>query len=151
MNRENFFDRIEINPQILSGKPLTVFGDGEQMRAFSYIDDVAPVIARSVQNPEAYGQVFNIGGDQPYTVNELARTVAQVMGVTPEIKYLKARNEVVHAVANHNKVREYFDVPAPIDLRTGLTKMADWVRTVGARRTKDFDAIEIPHGLPDGW
>src|SRR5450759_2239010 len=45
--------------QILQGKPLTIFGDGTQTRAFSYIDDVAPVIARSVSNPKAYGEVFN--------------------------------------------------------------------------------------------
>ena len=54
--------------QILRGQPLTIFGDGNQTRAFSYIDDVAPVIARSVMNREAYGQVFNVGGDQPRAI-----------------------------------------------------------------------------------
>ncbi len=48
--------------QILRGEPLTIFGDGEQTRAFSYIDDVAPVIARSVWNEAAYGEAFNVGG-----------------------------------------------------------------------------------------
>jgi UDP-glucose 4-epimerase len=137
--------------QILSGKPLTIFGDGEQTRAFSYIDDVAPVIAYSVQNPRAYGQVFNVGGDQPYTVNELARTVAEVMGVTPEINYLRARNEVTHAVSSHEKVRQYFDVPVPISLKAGLTKMVAWVHRTGPRKTKNFEAIEIRRGLPEGW
>jgi UDP-glucose 4-epimerase len=137
--------------QLLSGKPLTIFGDGEQTRAFSYIDDVAPVIAYSVQNPDAYGQVFNVGGDQPYTVNELARTVAEVMDVAPEIIYLKARNEVVHAVSSHEKVRQYFEVPSPISLKEGLTRMLTWVRRTGPRKTGNFEAIEIPDGLPQGW
>ena len=137
--------------QILSGQPMTIFGNGEQTRAFSYIDDVAPVIAASVQNPGAYGQVFNVGGDQPYSVNELARTVAQVMGVEPNLKYLQARNEVAHAASDHEKVRQFFDVPAPVSLREGLTKMINWVNKVGLRQTKNFEGIEIPQGLPEGW
>ena len=48
--------------QIMRDKPLTIFGDGDQTRAFSYIDDVAPVIAKSVRHPAAYGEAFNIGG-----------------------------------------------------------------------------------------
>lgn len=137
--------------QLLSGKPLTIFGDGEQTRAFSYIDDVAPVIARSVQNPNAYGQVFNVGGDQSYTVNELARTVAEVIGIRPEITYLKARNEVMHAISSHEKVRQYFEVPAPVSLKDGLTRMVKWVRQIGVRKTKPFEDIEIRQGLPEGW
>src|SRR5262249_5845767 len=106
--------------QILQGKPLTIFGDGTQTRAFSYIDDVAPVIARSVQEPKAYGQVFNVGGDTPYTVAELAQVVSEAMGVPPDIHFLLARNEVQHAYCSHDKVRQYFDLPAPVPLREAL-------------------------------
>lgn len=137
--------------QALQGLPLTIFGDGTQTRAFSYIDDVAPVIARSVLNSAAYGQVFNVGGDQPYTVNELALAVCEVMGVTPNLQYLPARKEVQHAYASHDKVRAYFDLPEPVDLREGLQRMAAWVRQVGSRKTKDFANIEVPIGLPAGW
>jgi len=136
---------------ILLGKPLTIFGDGEQTRAFSYIDDVAPVIARSVSNPRAYGEVFNVGGDQPYTVNELARAVSRAMGVAPNIRYLAERNEVKHAFASHAKVRKFFDLPAPVSLEEGVSRMAAWVKQVGSRSTRDFAAIEIPYGLPEGW
>ncbi len=137
--------------QLLQGKPLTIFGDGEQTRAFSYIDDVAPVIAQSVLNSEGYGEVFNVGGDQAYTVNELAHTVGEVMGVDPQITYLAARNEVKHAISAHEKVKQIFDVPEPIALRDGLQRMATWVQQVGSRQTTDFAAIEIRHGLPQGW
>jgi UDP-glucose 4-epimerase len=137
--------------QILRGEPLTIFGDGEQVRAFSYIDDVAPIIARSVWNRKAYGEVFNIGADHPYTVNELARLVSQVMGAELNVKYLKPRNEVVSAYASHEKLREYFEIPKPVPLEVGLARMAEWVRRVGVRRTKEFTNIEIPHGLPEGW
>ena len=137
--------------QILQEKPLSIFGDGEQTRAFSYIDDVAPVIAQAVSAPEAYGEVFNVGGDQPYTVNELARTVCEVLGVEPNITYLPARKEVKDAFASHDKARSAFDIPASVPLKQGLARMANWVRQVGSRKTRDFDNIEIPFGLPGGW
>ena len=137
--------------QILQGKPLTIFGDGEQSRAFSSIDDVAPVIALSPLNEQAYGETFNVGGDVASTVNELAKIVADAMGVAPNIQHLSARNEVKHAFASHEKVRRFFPLPAPIPLEDGIGRMAAWVRQVGSRRTKPFASIEIPHGLPDGW
>ena len=138
--------------QLLQDKPLTIFGDGEQTRAFSYIADVAPVIAHSVFNEEAYGEIFNVGGDQPYTVNQLAQEVCAVMGVSQAmINHLPARNEVKHAYSSHHKAREFFDVPQPVALSEGLGRMAAWVQQVGSRKTKDFDNIEIPFGLPSGW
>ena len=76
--------------QILQDKPMTVFGDGNQTRAFSYIGDMAPIMAEAVERPEAYNQIFNIGADQPYSVNELAEAVARAMGVEPDIVHLPA-------------------------------------------------------------
>jgi len=137
--------------QLLQDKPLTVFGDGEQTRAFTYIDDVAPIIARSVEYPQAYNQQFNIGGSQPYTVNQLASMVGQAMGLKPSITHLTARNEVVHTYANHDKLHQYFNPPPPVDLHQGLTKMANWVKQVGARQTQEFTKIEIVDRLPQGW
>jgi UDP-glucose 4-epimerase len=137
--------------QILDGKPLTIFGDGQQTRAFSYIDDVAPVIARAVHNPNCYGQVFNVGGDTPHTVAELAQVVSEAMGVPPRLAHLPERNEVKHAYSSHAKVRQYFDLPAPVALRDGVARMAAWVKQTGSRQTRDFAAIEIPRGLPQGW
>lgn len=78
--RQNIGDRyrnvvgIFMN-QILQGKPMSIFGDGEQTRAFSYIKDVAPVLAAACETEAAYNQIFNIGADQPYTVNQLAEAV----------------------------------------------------------------------------
>lgn len=137
--------------QILNGQPLTIFGDGKQTRAFSYIDDVAPVIARSIKNHAAYGQIFNVGGDIPYDVNELAQTVREVMNANTEIIHLPARNEVKHAYSSHDKIHHYFELPEPVKLKAGLSRMAEWVYLVGARKTSNFAAIEIPFGLPAGW
>jgi UDP-glucose 4-epimerase len=137
--------------QLLSGQPLTIFGDGEQTRAFSYIDDVAPLIARAVYYPQAYGQIFNVGGDQPSTINELAQVVCRAFDAPLRIDYRQARNEVKHAYCSHDKVRQFFPVSKPTALTDGIHRMADWAKRVGSRATRDFAAIEIPSGLPQGW
>ena len=137
--------------QIMEGKQLTVFGDGNQTRAFSYIDDVAIPIAQSVNNPVANNQVFNIGADKPYSVNELATVVCEEFGVTPDINHLSARNEVVHAYSDHSKAHKIFGNPTGVDLKEGVKKMAAWARKVGARASQEFDNIEITEKLPDGW
>ena len=137
--------------QIMQNKPLTVFGDGTQTRAFSYIDDVALPIAKCVGIPASYNQVFNIGADKPYTVNELAQVVAKEFGVEPKINYLSARNEVLHAYSDHTKAHSVFGAPTGIDLAEGIHRMASWAKKVGARHSKEFGEIEIAEKLPDGW
>ncbi len=137
--------------QLMQGRQLTIFGDGTQTRAFSYIDDVAIPIARCVTIPEAYNEVFNIGADQPYSVNELAQVVSEEFGVKPNLKYLAARNEVLHAYSDHSKAHRVFGAPTGIDLRDGIRRMAAWARKVGARQSQEFDNIEITEKLPEGW
>src|SRR5204862_7506583 len=80
--------------QLMQEKPLSVFGDGMQTRAFSYIGDVAPHIANSVNVPASFNQVFNIGADKEFTVKELADTVSEAMGMKGTLRFLPARNEV---------------------------------------------------------
>jgi UDP-glucose 4-epimerase len=137
--------------QILQNKPLTIFGDGKQSRAFSYISDVAPVIANSINIRKAYNEVFNIGADTPYTVNQLVEKVSEVMQTKPSLKYLDARNEVAHAYSSHKKSEEIFQIKAKTDLHEGIEKMAKWVRKHGAKKTKNFGEIEINEKLPTIW
>ena len=154
--RQNIGDRyrnvigIFMN-QVMQGRPLTVFGDGAQTRAFTYVGDVAPVIALAPQTPRAFGEVFNVGADTPYAVRHLAHAVSEVMGVEPNVQYQPARNEVVHAYASHEKVRAYFDCPPETPLEVGLARMAAWAKQVGARQSAPFASVEIPRGLPLAW
>jgi len=137
--------------QVMQGKPMTVFGDGSQTRAFSYIDDVAPVIAGSVNTPDAYGEVINIGADTPYSVKYLAEVVAGAFGEQPGIQYLPARNEVVHAYSDHTKARQLFGRTPAVSLEEGVGRMAAWARRVGARESQRFDDIEVRLKLPPSW
>jgi UDP-glucose 4-epimerase len=137
--------------QILQGKPMTVFGDGTQTRAFSYIGDLVPAMVQSISEPAAYNQVFNIGADQPYTVNELAIEVARAMQVEPEITHLPARNEVMNAYSSHTKVLQVFGDKKRTSLDEGLGRMAAWVKQHGARQSKKFDEIEVMKNFPVAW
>ncbi len=139
--------------QVMQGKPLTIFGDGNQTRAFSYIKDVAPYIADSVDIPAAQNQVINIGADQEYTVNELARTIMEVMGLKAEIRHLEARNEVVDAYSDHSKAKRIFNISENsfVTLKNGVEKMAQWAKKAGPRASTRFDNIEIKEKLPPVW
>ena len=154
--RQNLADRyrnvigIFMN-QVMAGKPMTIFGDGSQTRAFSHIDDVAPIIARSPSIAAAHNQVFNIGADAPVTVLELARHVAKAFGVEAEIEFLEARNEVVHAYCDHSRVQEVFGETESVAVSEGVRRMAAWARNVKVGEASRFEAIEVEKNLPGSW
>jgi UDP-glucose 4-epimerase len=137
--------------QLMQGLPMTVFGDGEQTRAFSYISDVSKVIAKSISEPRAYNEVFNIGGDKVYTVNYLAEAVARAMGYKVEIRRLDARHEVKHAFSDHAKVHGLFKTKGYTSLDEGLKRMADWAKKIGPCKSVPFKNIEIEQNLPPSW
>jgi len=136
---------------LLNGEPMPVFGDGLQTRAFSHVADVAPIIARSPLVQAARNRTFNVGADRPYTVLELAGEVADALGFPCDVKHLPAREEVVHAYADHSKVHEVFGASEPIDLKTGIERMARWVRERGPQSPVEFSEIEIEKNLPPSW
>jgi UDP-glucose 4-epimerase len=137
--------------QMMQRKPVTIFGDGNQTRAFTYIGDVAPIIAASVANRSCYNQIFNIGADRFYSINQLVDVVVQAMGETPTKVHLAPRNEVAHAYADHSKVESTFPLKEVTSLETGIQRMARWARVVGSRKSKEFNCIEIRKNLPQSW
>jgi UDP-glucose 4-epimerase len=137
--------------QLMQKKPLTIFGDGNQTRAFSYIGDVAPHIANCVNITEAYQQIINIGADKEYTVNELAQAVMKTMGMKGEIRHVEARNEVAHAYADHSRATRLFKKSSFYSLEEGLKRMADWGKKAGIKKSSKFENIEIMEKLPPIW
>jgi UDP-glucose 4-epimerase len=138
--------------QILNGRPMTIFGDGEQQRAFSYVGDVVGPIVTAAWTPTAYQQTFNVGADTPSTVNDLARSVAEAMGSSGHpIEHLPTRNEVKLAFADHSKARNLFGHTTATPLEDGLRGMATWVHTVGIRKTTYRSHIEVQVNLPTAW
>jgi UDP-glucose 4-epimerase len=138
--------------RVLQGQPMPVFGDGLQTRAFSHIDDVAPLIARAPLVDAARNEVFNIGADRPYTILELAQAVARAFDVPCELDHLPARREVVHAFSTHTKVSQVFGANPEIGLEEGVERMAAWVRQNGVPSPVAFsDPIEVPINMPPSW
>lgn len=154
--RQNIADRyrnvigIFMN-QVLRGQPMTIFGDGHQTRAFSHVDDVAPLIARGPLVPAARNRVFNVGADTPCSVLELAAEVASAFERPCVLTHLPPRHEVVHAFSDHSLAHRVFGERSPVDLHTGIRRMAGWVRERGPATPTTFDAIEIDRGLPPSW
>jgi UDP-glucose 4-epimerase len=158
--RQNLADRyrnvvgIFMN-QAMRGEPMTIFGDGDQTRAFTHVDDVAPIVARSIDVPAAYGEVFNIGADKPCAVMDLANLVAREMGVPPNVVHLPARPEVIDAFASHEKLKRVFGTTKGRDpqvpLEEGIRRMATWAKRHGSRERSRFSAIEIEKNLPSSW
>jgi UDP-glucose 4-epimerase len=137
--------------QVMDGKPCTIFGDGSQRRAFSYIDDVAPVIAQSIEFPSAQNSIFNIGADATSTVMQVAQMVQKALGKETGITLLPARNEVHSAYCDHRlagKILAFYD---KTKLSEGIEQMAEWAKTIQRSTRKSLPTIEIISKLPPSW
>jgi nucleoside-diphosphate-sugar epimerase len=82
---------------------LAIFGDGEQRTAFTYIKDIIPGIAESINNKFDLNQTFNIDADKDYSVNRLAKTVMKTMGIEVKVRYVESRKELKIAYSDHSK------------------------------------------------
>jgi UDP-glucose 4-epimerase len=138
--------------RVIEGRPMPVFGDGLQTRAFSHIDDVAPLISRAPLVEGSRNEVINVGADQPYSILELAEAVAQAFGVSCELDHLPARPEVIDAFSDHEKARRVFGEAPTVGLEDGIARMARWVQATGVRPPVAFPGeIEVPVNMPPSW
>jgi len=74
--------------QALQNKPITVFGDGNQSRCFTYVTEVVNAVIKLLNHPDAVGEIFNIGGEQEITINDLAKRVVSITGSKSEIVHI---------------------------------------------------------------
>jgi len=138
--------------QIMRGEPLSIFGDGTQTRAFSYVSDIVGPIASAPDVEGARGEIFNVGADKPWSINELADLVRSEMGAPDHpIVHNEARNEVVNAFSDHSKLARVFGHQQPISLPEGIGRMCKWARDHGPMVTVPFTGIEISKNLPASW
>lgn len=154
--RQNLADRyrnvvgIWMN-QIMRGEPITIFGDGTQERAFTHIENIIPVMVEAPVTPRAINQIFNLGCDRRYSVNELASMVTMAMGAKPVVASLNPRHEV-HVVAPvHDAIVDVFKFDEYVGVQAGLNRMAKWAKTVGPQEPSRFGEIEIEKNLPESW
>jgi UDP-glucose 4-epimerase len=121
--------------QALRGEPLTVYGDGQQTRSFTYVADTVrgTILAGTV--PEAAGEIFNIGSDREVPITDLARRILALTGSPSEIVYVPHTaaygpdfEETRRRVPDVRRAREVLGFEAEVPLEEGLRRTLEWFR-----------------------
>ena len=121
--------------RMLLGKPAIIFGDGEQKRCFSYIDDCIYCLEKMLENQNVNGQIINIGPDEEFvTINKVAEICQNISGSNLKPIYRKDRpQEVKEASCSANKARKLLNYKTKTDLYTGIKKTFEYIKNRGAR------------------
>jgi len=134
----------------MEGNPITIFGDGTQKRAFSYIDDSLEPLWNAAIRPEASKQIINLGGIHEYSINEASDILAEVLGGAEKV-YLEGRHEVHTAVPTFQKSIDILGFEHKTNLKEGLEKMWEWAQKQPKRERFIWDNYEIEKGIYTFW
>ena len=144
--------------QYLKATPITIFGDGKQTRAFSFIDDSLEPLWNASQLPEASKQIINLGGVKEYSITEAAETLVDVLqeeeGIDDfkiPIQYLEGRHEVKHAIPTWQKSIDILGFEHKTDLKEGLRQMWDWVKHQPMKEQFKWENYELDKGIYSFW
>jgi len=144
---------IMIN-RMLQGKAPIIYGDGKQVRCFSYIDDCLSCLIPMLDQKNLNKQIINIGPDEEFvTINKIAELCSNITGVNLPPIYKKDRpQEVKHAVCSADKARKFLHYKTTVNLKEGIKKTFEYIKKRGV---KPFDyniKIEIDNELtPETW
>lgn len=137
--------------QLLSNKQPTIFGDGMQMRAFSYVDDSILPFWNASQNDDCVGEIINLGGIKEYTIKEACEVLISVTKQNIEPLYLEPRHETKYAWSTWDKSVRLLDFKHQIDLEEGLQRMWDWAQKQPERSRFVWSEYELTKGLYKYW
>ncbi len=140
--------------RMLRGEQPIIYGDGRQVRCFSYIDDVVPSLARMGLDSVAKNEIINVGPDEgAVAIVELGRMIADAIDVPYDPIFLPERpREVKHAVCSSNKARALLGFEQRTELREGLEKLIAYIKERGPKPFSYHLPIEIESGLlPQTW
>jgi len=130
--------------QILRGEPISVYGPGDQVRAFSYVTDVVDVVSKAPETPAAWGRAFNVGSSTTNTVLEMAECLRASAGaVDHPIVHAPARDEVKVVYTATDEARSVFGDWTDTPLSEGLARTAKWAAEAGPTELKASFDIEI--------
>ena len=136
--------------QYLNGEKLTIFGDGEQTRAFSYIDDSLEPLWNSAVKKESSKQIINLGGIKEVSIKDACNTLIKIMG-GGEISFEEERHEVKHSIPTWEKSVEILGFKHKTDLEEGLTKMWEWAKKQQMRERFVWPSYELEKGIYSYW
>ena len=136
--------------QHLNGMDMTIFGEGDQTRAFSYIDDSLEPLWNAAIRPEASKEIINLGGIREISINEAAQTLQEVIG-EGKVTYLEARHEVKHSIPTFQKSIDLLGFEHKTDLKEGLTEMWKWAQQQPMRERFVWPSYELEKGIYSFW
>jgi UDP-glucuronate 4-epimerase len=115
--------------QMLAGETLTLFGDGELARDFTYIDDVAAAVVRIVDRPPAGHALYNLGNSRPSTVRDLVGAIERAAGVAAKIQFAPPPpGDVTTTFADHTRASAAFGFAPSTSLDEGIARFVDWYK-----------------------
>lgn len=117
---------------MLTKKPIAIYGDGEQTRDFVYIDDVVDAWVKVLTNPASFGEVYNIGSGRSMSINELAKRVIKSFNLSPDTYPIHHKSprpgEQRDVRADITKARSVLSWEPRINFLTGLEQTLQWTR-----------------------
>jgi UDP-glucose 4-epimerase len=136
--------------QYLNNQPMMIYGDGNQTRAFSYIDDCLKPFWNAAIKKEASKEIINIGGIEEISINKACDTLIEVIGSGNKI-YKEARHEVKHAIPTWEKSINILEYEYKTDLKQGLTEMWNWAKRQPKRDRYEWSSYELDTGIYSFW
>ena len=136
--------------QYMNGEPMSIFGDGEQKRAFSFIDDTLEPLWKSGIQENCSKQIINLGGMKFYTINEANKILRDVIGNGKKV-YKEPRHEVKDAHPTWSKSVELLGYKDVTSLYDGLKEMWDWAQEQPNNTRKFWESYEVEKGIYDFW
>ena len=137
--------------QYLNGLPISIFGDGTQTRAFSFIDDSLEPLWNAAVRKSASKQIINLGGIEEISINEAADTLQKVIGEKLNIEFFEARHEVKHSIPTYKKSIDILDFKNNTSLEQGLKIMWDWAKKQPHRERFIWPSYELDKGIYTYW
>ncbi|MDC1392000.1 NAD-dependent epimerase/dehydratase family protein [Flavobacteriaceae bacterium] len=136
--------------QHINGKPMTIFGDGKQTRAFSYIDDSLEPLWNSAVLSEASKQIINLGGIEEISIKDASTILRDVIG-QGEIVHLEARHEVKHSIPTFQKSVDIIGFKHLTSMSEGLTNMWEWAKKQPMKEQFIWEEYELEKGIYSFW
>ena len=144
---------IMLNRLLQNKKPI-IYGDGNQKRCFSYIDDCIYCLLALIDNKAVVSEIINIGPDEEFvTINKIAEICSNITGSNLKPEYYPDRpKEVKHATCSSNKARKLLKYKTTTDLYVGIKKTFEYIKEKGTKKFNYHVELEIVNDLtPKVW
>lgn len=136
--------------QILNKQPITIYGDGEQTRAFTYISDILKPLWNAAVFENASKEIINLGGTKTYSINEVAKVLCNITHYE-NIIHKEPRYEVMNISPTYQKSIDILGYKNETDLMEGISRMWEWAKIQPNRERFKWDNYEITNGLYSYW